>query len=155
MDENSNKDVKKPVYKKVWFWILIVIGILFVGGVIGGMNPSDENNTNANNTNAVTNNENNIVQNNNTNNTNTNNDNTTTSTKINLDKFNKIKTGMTYKEVVAIIGEEGTVISENNITGDEKYHTIMYQWKGSNLGANANVTIQGGKVVSKAQYGLK
>ncbi len=77
------------------------------------------------------------------------------STKITLDKFNQIKTGMTYEEVVEIIGEEGTVLSEVNLTGDEQYHTIIYNWKAKNNIANANITFQAGKVVSKAQMGLE
>lgn len=77
------------------------------------------------------------------------------SEKITLEKFNKIETGMTYQEVVDIIGEEGTILSESNITGNEEYHTIMYSWKAKDGIANANVTVQGGKVVSKAQIGLK
>ena len=75
--------------------------------------------------------------------------------KINLEKFNKIKTGMTYKQVVEIIGEEGTVLSESNISNNEKYHTVMYYWYGKDGISNANITIQGGKVISKAQIGLK
>lgn len=74
--------------------------------------------------------------------------------KMTLEKFNKIKTGMTYKQVVEIIGEEGTVLSETDL-GDSKYKTTIYCWYADNGIANANVTIQGGKVVSKAQAGLK
>ena len=75
--------------------------------------------------------------------------------KITLEEFNKITTGMTYQEIVAIIGGEGTVMSETSLGDKEEYHTIMYMWEGKGtLGANANVTIQGGKVVSKAQAGL-
>lgn len=73
--------------------------------------------------------------------------------KLNLEKFNKIETGMTYKEVVEIIGEEGTVLSESEI-GNIK--TTIYSWYGEGtIGANANVTFQKGKVTSKAQFGLK
>ncbi len=76
------------------------------------------------------------------------------SNKITLEKFNKIETGMTYEQVVEIIGEEGTIISETDITGDGEYHTAMYYWYAENGISNANVTIQRGKVVSKAQIGL-
>ena len=75
--------------------------------------------------------------------------------KITLEKFNKIETGMTYQEVVDIIGEEGTVLSEVDIVQDEQYHTIMYSWTAKDGIANANVTFQAGKVVSKAQIGLE
>ena len=61
---------------------------------------------------------------------------------------------MTYEQVVEIIGEEGTVMSNVDI-GDEKYQTTMYYWYGEDGISNANITIQGGKVISKAQIGLK
>ena len=75
--------------------------------------------------------------------------------KITIAKFENIQTVMTYQDVVDIIGEEGTTLSESNIGNDEKYHTIIYSWKAKNGIANANVTFQGGKVVSKAQVGLQ
>lgn len=75
--------------------------------------------------------------------------------KITLEKFNKIKSGMTYNEVVDIIGEEGTILSETDIMQDEQYKTTVYYWYASNGIANANVTFQGGKVISKAQLGLE
>ncbi len=80
---------------------------------------------------------------------------TESSTKINLEKFNKIETGMTYQEVVNIIGEEGTVISQTDIINNDQYKTTMYCWYGEDGISNANVTIQGGKVISKAQIGLE
>lgn len=73
--------------------------------------------------------------------------------RLNLEKFNKIETGMTYEQVVTIIGEEGTVLSESEISNIK---TIIYSWYGKgSIGANANVTFQNGKVISKAQFGLK
>lgn len=75
---------------------------------------------------------------------------------ISLAEFNAISTGMTYEEVVNIIGSEGEVLSEVDIGAGEEYRTTMYTWEGEgSLGANANVTIQGGKVTAKAQLGLK
>lgn len=75
---------------------------------------------------------------------------------ISLEEFNAISTGMTYEEVVTIIGSEGKILSEVDIGMGDEYKTIMYMWEGDgSLGANANVTIQGGKVTAKAQFGLK
>ena len=73
--------------------------------------------------------------------------------KLNLEKFNKIETGMTYQQVVDIIGEEGTVLSESEIANIK---TIIYSWnEEGSIGANANITFQNGKVTAKAQFGLK
>ena len=70
---------------------------------------------------------------------------------ITLDEFNKIETGMSYEDVVNIIGSNGTLSSESSIGN---YTTQIYTWYGSVFGANANVTFQNGKVVGKAQAGL-
>lgn len=71
---------------------------------------------------------------------------------ISFDEFQAIQTGMTYDEVVNIIGGEGELLSESSLAG---YETKMYQWNGDNGFSNANVTIQNNAVVSKAQFGLK
>lgn len=79
----------------------------------------------------------------------------TVSGKITKEDFDKIKDGMTYEEVVKIIGSEGEVMSESGSEGDPS-HTIMYSWEGEgDIGANANMTFQGGELVNKAQFGLK
>ncbi|MEE0947074.1 MAG: hypothetical protein U0M42_09695 [Acutalibacteraceae bacterium] len=75
---------------------------------------------------------------------------------ISLEEFNKIETGMTYQQVCDIIGGEGTLGSSVDVGIGEEYKTEIYQWTGDgSIGANANVSFQGGKVVSKAQMGLK
>lgn len=73
-------------------------------------------------------------------------------TGVTMEKFTSIKEGMTYEEVVKILGSEGEVTSSNEIAGIK---TVMYQWKGTTLGANMNATFQDGKMMSKAQFGLK
>jgi hypothetical protein len=57
---------------------------------------------------------------------------------------------MSYDEVIEIVGKPDSLMSENEIAG---YHTAMYMWKGGFV-ANANMTFQNGKLVSKAQFGL-
>lgn len=69
------------------------------------------------------------------------------------EKFNRIESGMTYDEVVNIVGSDGELLSQADVGGDE-YKTEMYVWYGAVPGSNANVTFQGGKVVAKAQIGL-
>lgn len=69
-------------------------------------------------------------------------------------EFNKIKDGMSYKQVASIIGGKGTIESETGNSGDSD-HTIIYTWNGDgSLGANASVTFQGDKVINKAQFGV-
>ena|SRR5215475_1322700 len=71
-----------------------------------------------------------------------------------MDKFNQIRTGMTYDQVTAIVGSRGDVMSQVDLAG---YNTVMIGWqnKGFLDGGNMNVTFQNGLVVSKAQAGLR
>ena len=132
---NGEETKKKPIYKKWWFWVIIVVINVAIATSQGtGTNNVQQTSVNTDNSNA----------------TNTN------DTKISLEEFNQIETGMSYEEVVEIVGGEGTVLSESDITGDGQYKTTIYSWDGNGmLGANANVTFQGGKVISKAQFGLE
>src|SRR6185295_17545664 len=69
-------------------------------------------------------------------------------------KFEMISTGMTYEEVVEIIGGPGRELSRVEMRGLPK--SVMYAWDGSGtLGAGMNATFQSGKLISKAQLGLK
>jgi uncharacterized protein YceK len=84
---------------------------------------------------------------------------TTTRPRLTLEKYNKIENGMTYEEVVKIIGFEGTPEAEAGERGTQ-YHTISYRYMGSDqvdgsTGANASFMFQGGKLSMKAQLGLK
>lgn len=72
---------------------------------------------------------------------------------ITMNEFNAIETGMSYDDVVNIIGSNGELSSQVDI-GDSAYKTEIYTWYGIVPGANANVTFQGGKVIAKAQIGL-
>ena len=75
---------------------------------------------------------------------------------ISLEEFNKIEIGMTYEQVCNIIGGEGTLNSALDLEIGDEYKTELYSWTGDGaIGANANITFQGGKVMSKAQFGLK
>lgn len=75
---------------------------------------------------------------------------------ISMEEFEAISSGMTYDEVVEIIGSEGELMSESDIGAGSAYKTSLYTWRGEGqLGANANVTFQGGKVIAKAQFGLR
>ncbi len=68
-------------------------------------------------------------------------------------EYNKIEIGMTYDEVCGIIGSYGKELSRVSIKG---YETVLIMWEGKGpVGANANVTFQNGKVMSKAQLLLE
>jgi hypothetical protein len=70
------------------------------------------------------------------------------------EKFDKIKEGMTYEEVVKIVGAKGTVLSESG-EKDTEFHNMVYEFKAKgDVGANANMIFQGGKLINKAQFGL-
>ena len=68
--------------------------------------------------------------------------------------FAAISPGMTYDQVVAILGRTGEVAVDQKT---DQFHTIIYRWKADrgSLGANMSVTFQNDKMVSKAQAGLK
>lgn len=69
------------------------------------------------------------------------------------EKFEQIKDGMTYDEVVKIVGAEGELLSESGEKGSQ-YHTEMYQFKTDGFLSNSTMTFQGGKLINKAQAGL-
>ena len=72
---------------------------------------------------------------------------------ITLDEYNKIETGMTYEEVVEIVGSNGTVSSQVESNG---YKVVIITWYGNGIaGSNANVTFTNNAVSGKAQIGLK
>ncbi len=70
-----------------------------------------------------------------------------------LTKFSQIQTGMSYDEVVAIIGSQGVEQSTNEI-GDIR--TVMVSWVNPGvMQGNASIIFQNGKLTSKSQFGLK
>lgn len=75
---------------------------------------------------------------------------------ISLEEFEQIQTGMSYQEVFDLVGSRGELLSEVDLGLGNDYYTAVYSWDGDGaLGANANVTFQGGYVTSKAQFGLE
>lgn len=69
-----------------------------------------------------------------------------------MDKFNQIEIGMTYDEVVDIVGSEGTLMSE---AGTGEYKISIYYWYSVTHLANMNVSFENGVVAGKAQVGLE
>lgn len=71
--------------------------------------------------------------------------------KMTMEKFNQIEDGMTYEEVVSIIGEEGTLSTESSY-GNQTMK--VYYWYAKNGISNATVSFMNGKVNAKSQIGL-
>lgn len=69
---------------------------------------------------------------------------------VTLENFNSVSEGMTYEEVVAILGE-GEIISESEIMD---YTSVMYQWMNKD-GSNMNAMFQGNSLTMKSQFNLK
>ena len=70
-------------------------------------------------------------------------------TGVTLANFNKLRKGMTVKEISETIGSAGKVISESETPG---YKMSMYQWKsGAN---NISCMFQNDRMISKTQFGL-
>ena len=75
------------------------------------------------------------------------------SPKMTLDEFNRIEMGMSHAQVKEIVGGAGKITAKSEVAG---ITTAVVEFEGSgSVGANANVTFQDGRVVAKAQYGLK
>ena len=72
---------------------------------------------------------------------------------ITLKEYNSLRTGTNYRQCVKTIGGEGELILESSY-GD--YKIEMYSWKGNgDIGANAVITFEDGKLSAKSQIGLK
>lgn len=73
---------------------------------------------------------------------------------ITLDEFNQIKNGMTYEQVVKIIGCEGKLVTSSDIYGSTSQ---TYAWSSKDMGGityGASVVFVDGKVTGKTQVGL-
>ena len=149
MEENmEDKAPVKPIYKRWWFWVFAMFVTVII---IGSLNNNTQVANNevqqlANDELEVQQTEQSQVPS------------ERTSTKLTLEKYNRIQNGMSYAEVIEIIGSEGEVEAELGTRGDP-FHTISYRYMGNQvnggIGANASFMFQGGKLEMKAQIGLR
>lgn len=77
---------------------------------------------------------------------------TVQSSAMTLDKFNQIQTGMTYQQVVDIVGAEGTLSTESSYGSASMK---IYYWYGSDGISNAAISFENGKVSGKSQIELQ
>ena len=76
-----------------------------------------------------------------------------TTCEVSMAQYQRLTSGMSYSRVTAVLGCEGSEISQVEMGG---FKTVMYMWEGNgSLGANMNVMIQNGKLLMKSQFGLK
>jgi hypothetical protein len=72
---------------------------------------------------------------------------------VTLANYTKLESGMTYAQVVQILGEPGEELSRGSFGGTT---TVMYMWRGrGRIGANMNAMFQDDRLISKAQFGLQ
>jgi len=73
--------------------------------------------------------------------------------KVTMENYTRLMTGMSYAQVVEILGAPGTELSRSSLGG---VTTELYQWEGTgSLGANMNAMFQNDRLISKAQFGLR
>ncbi|QTH22001.1 hypothetical protein HRJ34_00205 [Rhizorhabdus wittichii] len=70
---------------------------------------------------------------------------------IDMSVYSGVHEGMTYEEVRGRLARSGEELSSNEIAGIK---TVMYQWSNPD-GSNMNAIFQNGRLVQKAQFGLK
>jgi hypothetical protein len=71
---------------------------------------------------------------------------------ITMAQYKTLRDGMTYKQVVKILGREGEEISSDSAGGMK---CSMYQWANPDSIANMNATFMNGRLNGKAQLGFK
>lgn len=130
-DENGNVYVKKkPFYKRVWFWILIVI-LIFIGFSSAGSKNDSKNS--AGNSSSSSSNASKINQ-------------------TNFDKINISETDGTSKaDVEKMFGKKPSSSSSQTIQGVSADECI---WHGTSLGSTVTVAFANGHAISKGIAGL-
>lgn len=68
-----------------------------------------------------------------------------------LDKYNEIKTGMTYVHVVKIMRNAGQEMSSSDAMG---HHTAVFAWQNAD-GSAMSIVFEDYRVMTKSQFGLR
>lgn len=72
--------------------------------------------------------------------------------RVSMDHYNRIENGMSYNDVVKIIGFDGELFSESQF---DDIITSLYYWYNEDGVTNISVIVQNDEVVSKSEFGLK
>ena len=81
-----------------------------------------------------------------------------TTVKVSNAQYEQVQNGMTYEQVVGIMGGEGQQLSEStyNDSNGNPVTLKIYYWEGQGeTGANVSITFQGDVVTTKSSYGLQ
>ncbi|MFC6315215.1 DUF3862 domain-containing protein [Lapidilactobacillus achengensis] len=150
-DENGNTyKLKKPFYKRVWFWILVVIVIIAAGSAMGGNKGSDDKADKASSTKTTATN------------TKSSSSSKTDSGKITRAQFDAVKIGdlmnkadggQTTDEIKKTFGKPASTSSSTT----EGVKTDILTWTNveGGLGANIIISFTDGKAFSKNLAGFK
>lgn len=129
---------KKSIFKRWWFWVLIVIFIIGIAGSTGSKN--DINKSHPASEPSVSQSASNTEKQ----------EPVKPASKVTYENFLKIAMGAKMESVNTLLGE-GTETSSSEVGGVK---TAIYSWSGPGI-SNLNVTIQNGIVTGKAQAGLQ
>ena len=83
---------------------------------------------------------------------------TAATVKVSNAQYEQVQNGMTYEQVVGIMGGEGQQLSEStyNDSNGNPVTLKIYYWEGQGeTGANVSITFQGDVVTTKSSYGLQ
>jgi len=72
-------------------------------------------------------------------------------------KFDQLQKGMTYEEIVEIVGEEGTVVSDSSTDEEqdgETKTTVVFEWKNGDF-SGMRISFKDGKLFEKTQSDLE
>jgi hypothetical protein len=117
----------------VWRNIAVAFGIVFLIGVVGGIAKRADHNPAASGAGQPAQQQ------------------AEQDSRLTLAKFNAVRAGMTYQQACQVLGSEGQELSRSEFAG---HTTVMYKWDGW-IGTNMNAMFQNGKLISKAQFGLR
>jgi hypothetical protein len=75
---------------------------------------------------------------------------------VTLVKFDQLRNGMTYEEIVEIVGEEGAAVSDSSPEAEQDgdTRTLVFEWKNGDL-SGMKISFKDGKLIEKSQTELE